>query len=267
MAATVHRIPLQPVSDGVRTAAPPAGSAFAPLRLYRGDGGTELSGTTDQEEAGLLVLAGTFDLRAGGNAWGSRGARPDPFAGRPVAVFLPPRTPFAAAGSGEFLVLGAVPPPAPEVTGHAALSHKPLLPLAGSGKAFDPRSGEWKTAEEFPSSPQALLPRHIRRVELDGAVVERVFAPDYKAFGFSLDEAVVQDGAQLGLERLPDRAAGARELLLYLRPRARAEVRTGGVAIAVDGEAVFAVALDGTGDVALAARGGPCYAVLGWAGK
>lgn len=284
------RLELAVTADGARVAVPPMGSRLSAVRVYR-SAGREVSGRTEGEEAAIIVLGGTFDLRAGGNAWGSRGSRSDPFAGRPVAVFLPPRCEWSGVGTGELLVLGAVVPPAAEkpVTGREALARKPLLQMAGSGKAFDPVSGEWKTHEEFASSPQAVLPRHIERVEVaaggrGGAVVavERVFPVSYKALGLCVDEAVVPAGVEFRVTELVGRPAGAVELMVYVRARGVAEVRCGGaveraesVAGAdglqrAEGEAAFALRLGGdrgAGDMTVTARGGPCYVALAWAGK
>ncbi len=264
-AAPLVALPWTTGADGVRTAVPPQGSALAPLRLFAAtDGGCR--GVTGAAECGLLVLGGTFDLRAGGNGWGSRGARPDPFGGRPVAVFVPPDSDFAAAGTGEFLVCGAVPPKLAPPTGRAALHDKPLLPMAGSGKAYDPQTGEWKLHEEFASAAQAILPRHIERSDAGGVVVERVFAPAYKARGFCLDELVVPAGATFALQSLPSAPGGAVELLLFARPRGRATLHAGGVAHALAGDAAFALRLPAA-DLRIVAADGPCYAVLAWAGK
>jgi hypothetical protein len=264
------RLELVAGTGGVRTARPPAGSRLGPLRLHRGaadEAGGNVAGGTEQEEAALLVLGGTFDLRAATNAWGSRGFRADPFSGRPVAVFLPPRCAWSGTGTGEILVLGALPPPPRPVTGREALAQKPLLPLAGSGKAFDPTSGQWKTHEEFPSAPQAVLPRHIERVQVGAVAVERVFPVAYKALGLCVDELVVPDGAVFRLAELAGRPA-ATEVMVYVRVRGAAELRCDGSAQVVEGEAAFAVELRGaTADLAVTARGGPCYVALGWAGK
>ena len=70
-------------------------------------------------------------------------------------------------------------------------SQKPLLALAGSGKAFDPATGEWKRQEDFPSSPEAILPRRIE-VTQDGDTVTRHVAPyDYKALSLTVDECIL----------------------------------------------------------------------------
>lgn len=262
----IRALPLLPLGEG-KVATPPADSAFAPLRLYRSEPGGECIGSTSSEEAGLLVLGGTFDVQAAGNGWGSRGARSDPFAGRPVAIFLPPHAPFAARGQGEILVLGAVPPPPVPVTGREALGKQPLLQMAGSGKAFDPTTGEWKLHEEFASAAQAILPRHIERSDAGGIAVERVFAPGYKSRGLCVDELVVPEGKAFRLTALPDRPARARELMLFVRPRGNAELRAGAAATRATADAVFVIATADAGDLSLTASGGPCYAVLGWAGK
>src|ERR1041384_6865280 len=62
----LQSVALLPLGEG-RVATPPAGSAFAPLRFYRAGPGGECIGSTGAEEAGLLVLGGTFDVQAQGN--------------------------------------------------------------------------------------------------------------------------------------------------------------------------------------------------------
>jgi hypothetical protein len=222
--------------------------------------------TTGEHETAVVLLGGTFDLVGGGTAWPARGARPEVFAGRPMAVFLPPRTPFRVGnGNGEILLVAARQPAPREVaTGRGVLAQKPLLPLAGSGKSFDPNSGEWQPAETFPSAPESLPPRRFERIEVAGCVVERVFAPDYKAATLSLDEVVLPAGRSLAVRDIP-RRPGADETLLFVRG-ARATVRTGAREVAVTGDA--AVVLAGAGDDAsITANSAPAYCVLAYAGK
>ena len=119
--------------------------------------------TAPDGESLLVVASGTHDLFAGGGSWVRRGLRPTPFEGRPVALFLPPDTPFRTEqGSGHLLLVTSRQPTlaAPETASEAA-GRKPLLPMAGSGKSFDPQSGSWKPKEAFLESPEALLPQLI----------------------------------------------------------------------------------------------------------
>ena len=181
--------------------------------------------TTGACETAVILLGGTFDLVGGGTVWPARGARKDAFTGRPMAVFLPPHTTFQVSkGTGEILLLAARQPVVrDEPTGREALARKPLLPLAGSGKAFDPTKGEWMPAESFPSAPESLPPRRFQRFDLptEGnvvttAVMERVFAPDYKAATLSVDEVVLQPGQSLALRDLPSRPS-CDEMMVFVR--------------------------------------------------
>lgn len=220
--------------------------------------------TTDDVETAAIVLAGTFDLVGGTTAWPARGARRTPFEGRPMAVFLPPRTTFRAdGGRGEILLLAARQSASrPAADGREGLAHKPLLPLAGSGKAFDPTTGEWLPAEAFPSSPESLPPRRMQRLAAGGVTVERVLAPDYKAATLSVDEAVVPAGGELRLDAIPALPPHD-ELLVFVRGQA-AGVRASGAELRVDGDAVFTAL---PGPLAIAAGPTPAYVVLGYAGK
>ncbi|MBL8755680.1 MAG: 5-deoxy-glucuronate isomerase [Planctomycetes bacterium] len=221
--------------------------------------------TTGDHETAVILLGGTFDLVGGGTAWPARGARPDAFSGRPMAVFLPPRTPFRVGnGKGEILLLAARQPVREQPTGRAALAHKPLLPLAGSGKAFDPNTGEWQPAETFPSAPESLPPRRFERIEVGACVVERVFAPDYKAATLSVDEVVVPAGTTLRVRDIPRRPR-ADETLLFVRGM-EAHVRDGTSGTTVRGDAAMVVTGAGD-DTTVTASTSPAYCVLAYAGK
>jgi hypothetical protein len=176
-------------------------------------------------ESFLLVLSGTLDLVAGGGAWLRRGRRADPFAidERPVGVFLPPDTPWkASGGEGDLLVVSARQPdePTPPTPTEAAAA-KPLLQIAGSGKAFDSRTQSWKPKESFLSSPEAILPRRIDQTVGEGGVVTRTVLPaDYKTLGLGLLEAVLPSGASwtVDLPALPEGVAGwPAEWLAFVR--------------------------------------------------
>lgn len=240
---------------------------FTSLRLLAVRGAAEL--VTGEAETCALLLAGTFDLQGGGTAWQSRGARATPFAGRPVAVFLPPKTPFAARGDGEILLVGARQPPAKShAEGREGLSTKPLLPMAGSGKSYDPMTGEWRPAETFPDAAESLPPRRIERVQAGAWTVERVFAADYKAATLSVDEVVIPAGATFALRDVPGRPP-ADELLLFVRAEGTARVVAGTApAAVVRGDVAFVLPLaGGEAPLAITAEGGPAYVVLAYAGK
>lgn len=223
--------------------------------------------TTGDHEVAAILLSGTFDLVGGTTAWPARGARRTPFAGRPMAVFLPAHTQFRTTnGHGEILLVAARQPAArEEPQGRAALAHKPLLPLAGSGKAFDPHSGEWRPAETFPTAPESLPPRRFEQLAVGPCTIERVFAPDYKAATLCVDEAVVPAGGQLALAAIPGRLQHD-EVLLFVR--GEGAVTIAGARQQVRGDAAFVVPTPGgAADVALAAGSVPLFAVLAYAGK
>jgi len=212
--------------------------------------------TTGDVETAVVLLAGTFDLIGGSTAWPARGARKTPFEGRPMAVFLPPKTPFRTQnGNGEILLVAATQPVVrEEATGRDALAKKPLLQLAGSGKSFDPTSGEWKPAETFPTAPESLPPRRFERIPVGACVVERMFAPDYKAATLSVDEVVVPKGATLRVAEIPGRPR-CDEVAMFVREG--------------DGQRGDRVEIvRGNGDdVVITATNAPVYVVLAYAGK
>ncbi len=199
---------------------------------------SDLVVTTGNGETCALVVTGTFDLRGGHTQWQSRGARTEPFAGRPVAVFLPPRTEFAAGnGSGEILLVEAKKPPAPQATGREALRQSPLLQLAGSGKSFDPTRGEWMPAESFPTAAESLPPRRIAQLQCGPVRVERVFAADYKAETLVVDECVVPEQSTFDVTQLP-LPASVCEALVFVRSSAKVTLRIGETSLVVEGDAV-----------------------------
>jgi hypothetical protein len=237
---------------------------FTGLRIVPVHGAQDV--TTGDEEACVLLLAGTFDLAAGGTHWGNRGARASPLVGRPSAVFLPPRTTLRAGnGDGELLVVSARRPPAPAAVGRAVLAQSPLLPLAGSGKAFDPRSGEWLTAEAFPSSAELLPPRRMPRAAVGPVTVEHVFPADYKAATLTIAEAVLPAGTTLRLASLLEPGAG-REMLVFVRGEAHLQAPGDDQAVAGEGAACFATPL-GIAGAEIHVGNEPCYLVIALAGK
>ncbi|HEX5054728.1 MAG TPA: 5-deoxy-glucuronate isomerase [Planctomycetota bacterium] len=253
--------------ERLRRAEWPGSRWFATVQLWRPVDPDTL--TTADVETAALLLSGTFDLIGGETAWPARGARTSPFAGRPMAVFLPRNTRFRAQnGSGEILLVAARQPAVEEPpAGREGLSHKPLLPLAGSGKAFDPKTGEWLPAEMFPHSPESLPPRRMQRLQIGPVAVDRVLASDYKAATLSLDEAVVPAGATLRLADVPGRPR-ADELLVFARAPHGATCRVGDTTTAVRDDAVFCLPMphdDAT--LCIEAGTGPVYAVLAYGGK
>lgn len=225
--------------------------------------------TTGDVETAVVLLSGTFDLIGGGTAWPARGARSTPFEGRPMAVFLPKQTDLRAErGQGEILLVAArQPAPPPPTEARGVFGKSPLLQLAGSGKAFDPNTGEWRPAETFATSPESLPPRRMERLAVGAVTVERVLAPDYKASTLSLDEVVLAAGASLRIDDIPGRAR-ADEMLVFVRTAASARLQHGGTETTVRGDAAFSIttANDVT-DLTIAADGGPAYVLLAYAGK
>jgi KduI/IolB family len=234
-------------------------------RLWRPTDPDQL--VTGDHETAVLLLGGTFDLVGGGTAWPARGARKDPFGGRPMAVFLPPRTTFQVSrGSGEILLIAARQPAVrDEPTGRAMLASKPLLPMAGSGKSFDPNIGEWRPAETFPTAPESLPPRRFERIPVGANTVERVFAPDYKAATLSLDEVVLAAGTTLALADLPGRPAAA-EALLFVRSEGAALV-DGLPLAASDGDRVLRLDRAELERCRVQAVTGRTYLAIAYAGK
>ncbi len=161
-------------------------------------------------ESALVVLSGTHDLFAGGGSWIARGRRASVHAPdeSPVAVFLPPKTPFALRqGDGEAVrIFASRPEPkAAAPTGREKLKQSPLLAMAGSGKAYDSESGTWKPAESFPDAPQAVLPRMIEQtVPSTGVRVARIFGPEYKTQTLCVFEVIVEAGHAVDLGGLMD---------------------------------------------------------------
>jgi hypothetical protein len=242
---------------------------FEDFRLWRPSDTDDL--TTGDVETAVIVLSGTFDLAAGGTTWPARGARASPLAGRPMALFLPRQTRFhAARGSGELLLIAArQPEPGTAATGRDLLSQKPLLPLAGSGKAFDPTSGAWLPAETFPTSPESLPPRRFERLSAGASTVERIFGSDYKAATLCIDEVIVPTDCALRLADVPARPR-AHEIALFVRCAGPAVIEHGTDRAEVNGDAVIvlpsAAAATTSGDATIRASA-PVYCVVAYAGK
>jgi hypothetical protein len=250
--------------DRLRTAPCPDARWLAHLQLWRPNDPDLL--TTGDVETAVILLSGTFDLMGGSTAWPARGARQTPFQGRPMAVFLPKNTQFRTQrGQGEILLVAARQPAAPAAKeGRGVFGQSPLLQLAGSGKAFDPTTGEWRPAETFPTAAESLPPRRMTQLQVGACVVERVFASDYKAATLSIDEVVLPAAESLAVADIPDRPR-ADELLVFVRTEAAATVAHAEQRTALRGDAVFCVT--GAHDVVMAAEGGPAYVVLAYAGK
>lgn len=77
--------------SGVVVEVTPAGAGweyigFQAIRLAAG--GVH-AGATGPDEAAIVVIGGTVSVRSDAGTWDEVGARPDPFAGKPFAVYLP----------------------------------------------------------------------------------------------------------------------------------------------------------------------------------
>lgn len=219
-------------------------------------------------ESLLVVLGGTHDLYAGGGSWMRRGLRRAPLDdARGVAVFLPPNTPYRSEnGDGALLVVSARQPELPEAESpREELSRKPLLPLAGSGKAYDPAAGGWKPQEAFLASPEAILPRRLVRLPTpSGARLDRVIGTDYKALGLCVDEALLAPG-QCVSPPPPDtgRPDYPAEIAVYVETEGRAQI--GDVEVhAASGPVVAHV--DGVKAPRVHAEEGRAYVLFAYAG-
>ena len=133
---------IAPVEDGGDVVFPlPAARWLSEIRVVasRGSTGDRRTGAV---ESLLVALDGTHDLYAASGSWVRRGIRPAPTAGRPVALFLPPDTPWKAEhGDGRLLLVGSRQPeqPAP-----ATQEERPSTSSAGP---YD-RAVRLKAAEE-----------------------------------------------------------------------------------------------------------------------
>jgi hypothetical protein len=153
--------------------------------------GEKIARRNELAESVCVVHSGVHDLYAGGGSWPRRGLRTAPFDGRPVAIYLPPSVPYGVETGDGILLVASVRQPelSTPLSERERLARKPLLPLMGSGKAFDPSTGEWRTRESFPESPEAILPRRVLEIDLGhGARLQRILPFDYKARGLCADE-------------------------------------------------------------------------------
>lgn len=96
---------LVPASPGARHTAV-AGPETHPLdrlrfELLRLEPGESYDSATDDYELGLVVLGGTVDVHAAESSFANVGSRPNVFAGRATAVYVPPRTRFQASAGPE----------------------------------------------------------------------------------------------------------------------------------------------------------------------
>jgi hypothetical protein len=231
-----------PAGPGPRTV-PLEGPWLRSVSLLRVDG-THEARTPPGEETLAVLLAGTLDLFAGGSSWLQRGLRPDAFSGRPCGLYLPPAIGVRFVGRGEILLASGKRPDEPPAAAAAKPDRAslPLLPLAGSGKAYDARTGTWELLERFPSSPEAVLPRGIETALVDGVAVQRVFSYAFKALALCLDECVLAPGQSLVPPRpqTPPGVTHGEELAFFVRTEGEARVH-GTEVYRVTGDAVVPV--------------------------
>tara|TARA_R110002072_G_scaffold87129_3_gene196618 strand:- start:29249 stop:30055 length:807 start_codon:yes stop_codon:yes gene_type:complete len=241
---------------------------FEQLQLWRPEAVDEL--TTGDGETAVILLAGTFDLMAGTNTWPARGARKSPFAGRAMAVFLPPNTPFRVgneACDGEILMISARQPESgPDPVGKEALSQKPLLPMAGSNKSFDPITGEWLLAEAFPNAAESLPPRRFEKLRVGDIAIDRIFQESYKAATISLDEIVIPAGASLSLKDIPSRPA-CDEVLLFVRPESKSRIEQSGTATEIEQDSTHCMSAADANQITVHSEAARTYLVIAYAGK
>lgn len=241
---------------------------FTSIRLVRASGRVE-ERSADGEGA-LLLLTGTFDIQAGGGAWPGRGLRKQVFEGRPCAVFLPGNCRWRLDnGSGEVLLAQTRVPEVELLSPTENLQKKVLLPIAGSGKAFDPVSGEWRRQKEFALSPEAILPRQLVRTHIGEHAVETVFPSSYKALALCAAEAVVPAGAELTwpnwqCRQDAGRVPWQRESVYFLRTEGEARIVVGASDQRFRGDAC--VWTDDLGSHRVEAIAGRCYVAAFFAG-
>ncbi len=197
-------ITLQQQSDSLRSASYADWQWLTHVSVVQVQDGEWQDRTAQDAENLCVILSGTHDMFAGSGSWLARGLRKDPRDGKPVGLFLPPKTRYRFADSqGELLLVGSKQPqPEDAETEPAATVKKPLLALAGSGKAFDPSTGTWKRQEDFPSAPEAILPRRVLQEEQEGNTLRHVFPREYKALSLSLLEVVVPKGESFVLPKI-----------------------------------------------------------------
>lgn len=259
---------------GLRKASASSANWLAEVQLWRPAQHDKI--VTADVETAAVILSGTFDLVAGEpggnrNQWPARGARTTPFQGRPMAVFLPPNTEFAAfGGDGEILLVSARQPVRQASEGREALSEKPLLPLAGSGKAFDPKTGEWMPEETFPSSAESLPPRRMQRLVAGETAVERVIAPDYKAATLTVDEIVLKPGGVIRVQEITGRPKHS-ELVVFVRSPGGVELQCGDQHVSATGDGAYLVPTpDGETDLVVSvpeSGSESAYVLIAYAGK
>jgi 5-deoxy-glucuronate isomerase len=86
--------PAKPAPDGtVMTVTPQsAGWEYVGFEVLILEGGTGAARDTGERELCVVVVSGTVNVVSPRGEWGDLGGRPDPWSGRPDAVYLPPQS-------------------------------------------------------------------------------------------------------------------------------------------------------------------------------
>ncbi|HEY6055422.1 MAG TPA: 5-deoxy-glucuronate isomerase [Gaiellaceae bacterium] len=225
-----------PDPDGavVRVDPKSAGWEYVGFEVYRCAGRLERS--SPDRETCVVVLSGRCDLAAGGESWSGLG-RESVFAGPPVALYVPPGTPWSAEGSAELAVCtapaqGGLPPrlldrPDLLVRGEGAEERRIANILMESQPAESllvtevlTPAGHWsswpphKHDTDDPPNETLLEETYYHRLDpAGGFAVQRVYTDDG-----SLDETLaVRDGDVVLVPRgYHPVAAGPRHDLYYL---------------------------------------------------
>jgi 5-deoxy-glucuronate isomerase len=227
--------------DGVVVEITPesAGWTYIGFRAARLQPGVSHSGHTGGDEVVIVVIGGTVTVSSSAGTWEHIGERPDPFAGLPYAVYLPPQTDYEVrARSAAEVALCAAPVreayPArligPEGigvlsrgTGAASRRiHNILMDDAEAGSIFiteiQSPAGHWSSypphkhdQNNLPDEAQLEESYYFRIRPAQGFALQRVYTADG-----SLDEtAVARDGDLVLVPRGYHIVAAAAEYQIY----------------------------------------------------
>jgi 5-deoxy-glucuronate isomerase len=234
-------VPGTRTDDGVVVEITPesAGWTYIGFRAVRLQPGGAHSGHTGGDEVVIVVIGGTVTVSSRAGIWEHIGERPDPFAGLPYAVYLPPQTDYELrARSAAEVALCAAPAreayPArlirPEgigvlSRGAGAASrriHNILMDDAEAGSIFiteiQSPAGHWSSypphkhdQDNLPDEAQLEESYYFRIRPAQGFAFQRVYTADG-----SLDEtAVARDGDLVLVPRGYHIVAAAAEYEIY----------------------------------------------------
>jgi 5-deoxy-glucuronate isomerase len=93
----------EPALDGTLLTVTPASAGWGHVGFEAATlrDGVTLARATGDREVCIVVVEGTVDVRSSHGDFRAVGTRPDPFSGRPDAVYLPPGADFTVTGRGE----------------------------------------------------------------------------------------------------------------------------------------------------------------------